>query len=82
MNIYLKIKTGYKLVTDTAEYEIAAIGDISGNGKLDITDLTRLRANLVGMLDISGIYFQAADITDDNEIGLLDLLRLRKMLVE
>ena len=76
------IKTGYKLVTDTAEYEIAAIGDISGNGKLDITDLTRLRANLVGMLDISGIYFQAADITDDNEIGLLDLLRLRKMLVE
>lgn len=78
------MKTGYILKTENAEYEISVIGDIAPNGKIDISDLPRLRKHLVGATGktLEGVYFYAADISGDGEVTLLDLLRMRDKMVE
>lgn len=75
-----EMKTGYKVKFDTEEYVISVIGDINGDGLLNILDLARMRAHLVGRKGyiLSGIYLNSADISGNGEVDILDLARMRK----
>lgn len=53
-------------------------GDVTGDGKVNLTDLVRLRKYLAGMDVI--IEADAGDVTGDGTVGLADLVRLRKYL--
>ena len=53
-------------------------GDVTGDGKVNLTDLVRMRKYLAGMDVIFDA--DAGDVTGDGTVGLADLVRLRKYL--
>lgn len=75
-----EMKTGYKIKFESDEYEVSVIADISGDGKVDVLDLSRMRAHLVGRKGyiLEGIYFNSADISGNGIVDIIDLARMRK----
>ena len=78
-----EIKTGYNLKTDDSTYYIILIGDIGGNGKIDVTDLAKLRQHIVGVSNriLTGVNFEAADINSNGRVDILDLAKIRRIIV-
>ncbi len=65
-----------KLVADKDDGD-AITGDINGDGKVDVSDLIRLKKYIaVDTTEIAG----NADITGDGVVDILDLIRLKKMI--
>ena len=60
-------------------YELAVIGDITGEGSVNSRDVTELMDYLLGTLSFDGAYAEAADISGDGSISLVDLLLLYRM---
>ena len=67
-------------VTTPSESDSFIIGDVDGNGRVDVTDLSFLSLNLIGEHDLSGDNEKAADVDKDGKITLADLARLRQFL--
>lgn len=53
-------------------------GDINGDEKVDLTDLTELSLVLLNESNVSGVYKSAADIDQNGEINIADLARLKQ----
>ena len=66
--------------TEPSETLELIIGDVDGNGRVDVTDLTFLSLNLIGEHDLSGDNEKAADVDKDGKITLADLARMRQFL--
>ncbi len=77
------VKTGYKVKTANTTYIISVIGDIAPNGKVDVADLARIRAHLVGESGkiLTGVNLFAADISGEGNINIIDLARIRAIIV-
>ena len=80
------VGTGYKLQVDYKgtkhEYEIAVRGDIDGNGKVTVTDLSMLNQTLVKKITLTGIKVKAADIDYSGKITVTDLSMMNQALVK
>lgn len=76
------IKTGMKLEVNNIKYNIVIPGDINGDGKISIIDLSQLRSHLAGINGKvkSGVYKMAADMNDSDSVTITDLSKLRKKL--
>ncbi|MCI6580889.1 MAG: dockerin type I repeat-containing protein, partial [Oscillospiraceae bacterium] len=66
--------------TEPSETLELIIGDVDGNGRVDVTDLTFLSLNLIGEHELSGDNEKAADVDMDGKITLADLARMRQFL--
>ena len=77
------MKTGYKVKTSNATYTISVIGDIAPNGKIDVVDLAKIRAHLVGESGkiLTGANLFSADIDGDGDIDIVDLAKIRAIIV-
>lgn len=71
------IKTDYRIIAGKEVYPISVIGDISGDGKLDILDLARIRLYLVGKNIYEGVYLYSADLNGNGKSDLIDLSIMR-----
>jgi hypothetical protein len=78
------LKTGMKLDINDTTYVIVIKGDINGDGKYTITDLSQLRYHLakVSGKEKSGANKLAGDLNNDNKVSITDLSRMRKELSE
>ena len=78
------MQTGFKLITDSDEYEIAVICDVAPNGRLDIADLAWLRAHILETTGkmLTGANYYAADVDNSGEVNIIDLAKMRKMILE
>lgn len=71
------VKTGYRIKSRNKEYTVSVIGDISGNGKVDIIDLARIRLFLIGGLSLDGVYLYSADLNGNGKADIIDLAVMR-----
>lgn len=71
------IKTGDRIRSGDEEYVISVIGDISGDGKVNILDLSRMRLYLIGKLSLVGTLWQSADLNGNNKVDIIDLSIMR-----
>lgn len=71
------MKTGDVLSCENVKYEISVVGDISGDGVVNILDLARMRSYLVGELSLTGVYWESADLKYNSKVDILDLAVLR-----
>lgn len=57
-------------------------GDISGDGKITITDLLSLKAALLKKKSLTGAFAQAADTNGDGKITITDFLQIKANLLK
>jgi len=69
-----------KVGTDTT-YNIVVRGDLNGDTKLSVTDLSLAKAHFVKILLLEGAYEKAFDVNYDNKTTITDLSLLRSILV-
>ena len=72
------LKTGMILKSDDKEFSIVVIGDVNGDGKITLIDISKivLHYNEEKEFILSGAKEQAADINVDRKISLIDISML------
>lgn len=78
-----RLGTGSKITFPTGEtYEVVLYGDLDGDGKINSADLLKMRQYLLGQINLSGAYLEAARLVNTSgKINSADLLRIRQYLL-
>lgn len=80
------VGTGMKLVitkgTEAIELKIAVKGDLSGDGKVTVTDLSTLNQTILKTVTLQNEYRMAGDLDESKEITATDLSTLNKMVLK
>ena len=66
--------------SETYTYGKYIAGNVSMSGELGAEDLTVLRKNILGVNSFGELQKLAADMNNDQEINIIDLIRLKKVL--
>lgn len=61
-------------------YELAVIGDITGEGNRNSRDMNILLDYLCGAADFNGVYTVAADVNQDDKVNICDAAELKSMI--
>lgn len=69
------VGTGMTAVSSSATVTIVVTGDVSGDGKITITDVVKLQKSVVGSGSLSGAYAKAADINGDGKVTITDVVQ-------
>ena len=76
------VATGYKVKFATGEtYEIVVNGDVSGNGKITITDVAKIKKHIINTETLTGAYLKAGDINGNDTITITDLAKIKKVVI-
>jgi len=79
LTIYCNIGNASDVLT-TAGYEHKCFGDFDDDKKLSATDIVEMHKSLLGLFD-ENYDKKVADINQDNNFNILDLVRLKKKLI-
>lgn len=76
------VGTGMKVVLSdgdvvSAEYTVMVTGDVSGDGKINISDMVAIQAHILGKETLSGFAATAGDINGDGKINISDMVALQ-----
>lgn len=76
--------TVYKSTVDTTgeTYTIEVANDITGDGLINVADLIKQRAHVLGKVTLIGAYKDVADTNADGSINVTDITLLRKTILE
>lgn len=72
------VKNGDILKTQSKNYTIIVRGDPSGDGKLNITDLMKVKRAVIGSSKLNAIEILAADLNKDGKINIMDVMNFVK----
>jgi hypothetical protein len=78
------LKTGDKLQvysgsTLKKEYPVVIYGDVNGDGSIDLLDLTISKRHVLGLVSLSGVYSEAANVNRSSDgINILDLTYMKR----
>lgn len=75
------VGTGMTAVSSSATVTIVVTGDVSGDGKITITDVVKLQKSVVGSGNLSGAYAKAADINGDGKVTITDVVQAAQVTV-
>lgn len=77
------VGTGAKLrINNDEEFTLIVIGDITGDGQLDIVDLSQLVLHIVEKDMLEGAKMEAADIDENREVDIVDLSQMVLVLLD
>ena len=74
------VGTGYKLTTDSGkEYTLIVTGDLNSDGKVTISDVSRIKKVYIGILNLDSEYVRASDMNGDEQVTISDVSRVKKV---
>ena len=76
-----KLGTGMTAVSSGGSVTIVVTGDVSGDGKVTITDVVKLQKSVVGSASLTGAYAKAGDISGDGKITITDVVQAAQVTV-
>ena len=62
----------------TVHFTYIKYGDVTGDGSIDLVDLSAVKKHLLKIKTLSGAYFSAGDINGEGHISISDLLLVEK----
>lgn len=75
------VGTDTKLSLEGQDYKLAIIGDTNGDGKITVTDVSKLKLHIVELETLTNCAEIAADMNKDQNITPTDLSRMKLYLV-
>ena len=70
-----KIATGMRLVlNNNTSYDLIVNGDISGNGMIDLLDLSQIKYSIIDEVNLDSLSMKAADVNQDGNITISDMV--------
>lgn len=75
------VGTGMVATNGSASVTIVVTGDVSGDGKITITDVVKLQSDVAGASSLSGAYAQAGDINGDGKVTITDVVQAAQITV-
>lgn len=76
------IGTGYKIVVDNVTYHVIILGDVTGDGRITLADVSKLYNHYKTGFVLSGYYLEAGKLVNLNKISLGDISKLYNMYME
>ena len=75
------IITGMTLkVGESEQYVLVVNTDVNSDGMFTVADISRLKANMVGLVTLKDAEIKAADVNYDGKLTVLDLSMLKQMI--
>lgn len=68
------LSTGMTLRNENATYKIVVKGDLTGDGKITISDVVKANLHTVGIQLLKNEFLKAGDITGDGKVTITDLV--------
>lgn len=65
----------------TKKYTVIITGDTSGDGKINITDMIAVKANILKKTMLAGVYSKAGDVNGDDKINITDFIKIKATLL-
>ena len=75
------VATGMTASNGAAGVTVVVTGDVSGDGRLTITDVVKLQSHVTGSSTLSGAYAAAADINGDGKVTITDVVQAAQITV-
>lgn len=76
------IGTGYKIVVDNVTYHVIILGDVTGDGRITLADVSKLYNHYKTGFVLSDYYLEAGKLVNLNKISLGDIAKLYNMYME
>ena len=70
------IKTGYKLKTSNVTFDIVVLGDVTGDGNINLGDVSKLYNAYKKNVTLNGNYLKAGKVTSGSNLALGDVSKL------
>jgi uncharacterized repeat protein (TIGR02543 family) len=67
--------------TVTQSLNIVVTGDVSGDGRITLTDFVQMKSHILGKTSFTGTYAIAADLNGDTRITLTDFVKMKSHLL-
>lgn len=58
------------------------LGDVNGDGNININDVTEIQRHVAGLIHLEGIYLCAAEVNQDDSLDVCDVTTLQKYIAE
>ena len=75
------VGTGMTAVSNGTSVTIVVTGDVSGDGRITITDVVKLQSSVAGASKLSGAYAKAGDINGDGKVTITDVVQAAQVTV-
>ena len=76
------IGTGYTIKINDETYTIVKLGDVNGDGEVDIIDMALIKRDINNTQKLQDLYKQAGNLsTDTQEIDIIDMALIKRNIV-
>lgn len=76
------VGTGVELIlSNSIQYTLIVTGDVNGDGKITVTDITKIKRKIVGLEWLDVVFEKAGDIDNSSNITVTDLIKAKRFLV-
>ena len=70
------------LVSSRTQGDEVMLGDINGDGQINIFDLTQCMNHIIKKAELTGNRLQAADVNEDGQVNIFDLTRIMNFIIK
>ena len=70
------------LVSSRTQSDDVILGDINGDGQINIFDLTQCMNHIIKKAELTGNSLQAADVSGDGQVNIFDLTRIMNFIIK
>ena len=70
------VGTGYKIKTSNVYYDVIVLGDITGDGKISLGDISAIYNHYKGNKILNGVYLEAGLLTGNDRVMIGDVSKL------
>lgn len=85
INSYQRLLSGENTFYDMSDVELKipeyTLGDVNGDGKIDMKDVAMMRQSIVGTVTLTSQQQQSADVDGNGKIDMKDVVKVRQYIV-
>ena len=75
------IGTGATITIDETTYTAIKLGDVNGDGEVDIIDMALIKRQILGTQALEGVYRLAADTDSSDDIDIIDMALVKRQIL-